>query len=363
MDKILIVDDVDVNREILADMLVDEYEVVKAGGGAEALKILEKDPESLGVVLLDLVMPGIDGFAVLEHMHEKDWLKRLPVIVISGESTDKSEERSLTLGACDYIRKPFDESIVKRRVRNTVDLYSYKRSIEDKVAEQTNALNVRNQQIIKLAERVKLNNEKIIDALGMVVEYRDVESGEHVQRVKGYTEILAYEAMEEYPEYGLTEKLIKQIASASVLHDLGKIAIPDSILLKRGKLTNDEYEYMKSHTSRGAELIKQIEDAWDDDFGQICYEICRHHHEKYDGRGYPDGLKGEEIPLSAQLVSVADVYDALVSERVYKAAYTPEQAFHMIISGECGMFSPKLLECFRNVKDRFEAFKNQEVKG
>lgn len=361
MDKILIVDDVDINREILSDMLEDDYEVIKAGGGAEALKILENDHESFGLVLLDLIMPGVDGFAVLEHMHNKDWLKRLPVIVISGESTDKAEERSLTLGASDYIRKPFDEAIVRRRVKNTADLYSYKRSIEDKVAEQTNTLNMQYQQLLKLAERIKLNNEKIIDVLGMVVEYRDVESGEHIQRVKGYTEILAYEAMREYPEYGLTEKLIKQIASASVLHDVGKIAIPDSILLKRGKLTNDEYEYMKSHASRGAELLTQINGAWDADFGQLCYEICRHHHEKYDGRGYPDGLKGEEIPLSAQLVSIADVYDALVSERVYKAAYTPEQAFHMIISGECGMFSPKLLECLRNVKDRFEAFKNQEV--
>lgn len=174
--------------------------------------------------------------------------------------------------------------------------------------------------------------------------------------------ILAQEASREYPEYGLTQSSIECISSASALHDLGKIAIPDSILLKPGKLTDDEYEYMKSHAARGAEILQQIDNAWDDEYGKVCYEICRHHHERYDGRGYPDGLKGEQIPVSAQLVSIADVYDALVSERVYKKAIPVDKAFHMIVSGECGLFSHKLLVCFRNVRAQFEKLANAGIK-
>lgn len=354
MEKILVVDDVAMNRMILVDMLEDHYEVTEADGGRNALKLLKEHYQEYGCVLLDLVMPEIDGFTVLEVMKKQGWLDEVPVIVISGEDSLAAEERSLTLGASDFIRKPFDEAAVHRRVKNITDLYSYKRNLERKVQEQTNTLQQQYQQLLKLAERIRQNNERIIDVLGMVVEYRDLESGEHIHRVKEYTEILAKEAMKEYPEYGLTEKKIQQITSASVLHDVGKIAIPDHILLKRGRLTQDEFEYMKTHASKGGELIMQIKGAWDAEFGKVCYEICRHHHEKYDGRGYPDGLKGEDIPLSAQLVSIADVYDALVSERIYKEAYPADQAFHMIISGECGMFSPKLLECFRNVRPKFE---------
>ena len=354
MGKILIVDDINTNRMILADMLEEEFETEQAAGGMSALKILKERREEFQLVLLDLIMPEIDGFAVLEVMKRQNWLHKLPVIVISGENSIEAEERSLTLGASDFIQKPFSRGIVIRRVKNILDLYGYRYALEQKVEEQTKKLKKQYLQLQKLVGHIRQNNEKIIDVLGMVVEYRDIESGEHVRRVKEYTSVLAKEAMSEYPEYGLTDELVHQIASASVLHDIGKIAIPDHILLKRGKLTEDEYEYMKTHAAKGSELLPLMNGAWDKDFGRICYEICRHHHEKYDGKGYPDGLKGEEIPLSAQLVSIADVYDALVSERVYKEAYSPDQAFHMIISGECGMFSPKLLECFRNVKKEFE---------
>lgn len=361
MDKILIVDDVAMNREILEDMLSGSYETIQASGGKQAIEELEKATTRFSLVLLDLVMPDVDGFAVLSFMKEKGYINKTPVIVISNETTKEAEDKSLELGASDFVRKPFDETTVNRRVKNIVDLYNYKSSLEQKVDEQTATLKKQYQQLLQLADRVRQNNAKIIDVLGMAVEYRDVESGDHIQRVKTYTEILGMEAMRLYPEYGLTEKRVKEIAAASVLHDLGKIAIPDAILLKPGRLTDEEFEYMKSHAARGAELISKIKGAWTEDFGELCYDICRHHHEKYDGRGYPDGLVGEDIPISAQLVSIADVYDALVSERVYKSGYDVEQAFHMIIGGECGMFSPKLMECFRNVKDKFEKVQKELV--
>lgn len=353
-DKVLVVDDIGINREILSDMLSDDFDIVQAEGGMKALKILKEQHAEFVAVLLDLIMPEVDGFAVLEVMRSQKWIDTTPVIVISGENSKEAETKSLGLGASDFIRKPFDQYLVKRCVKNIADLFSYKRSLEKKVESQTETLRKQYRLLQLQAEKIRESNGKIIDILGTVVEQRNLESGEHIKRVKGFTRILATEVMREYPEYELTEEKVELIASASALHDIGKIAIPDSILLKPGKLTDDEYEYMKSHASRGGEILQQIEGAWDKAYGTLCYEICRHHHERWDGRGYPDALKGEAIPISAQLVSIADVYDALVSERVYKEAYTLEQAFHMIVSGECGVFNPKLLECFRNVRKEYE---------
>ena len=208
------------------------------------------------------------------------------------------------------------------------------------------------------AEQLKRRNQDIIEILGTVVEYRNLESGEHVKRVGEYTRILAETFMVEYPEYGLTQEKINVIVSASALHDIGKITIPDSILLKPGRLTKDESEYMKSHTTRGCELLESMKNVLDPQYEKVSYEICRHHHERFDGKGYPDGLVGDAIPLSAQLVSVADVYDALVNERCYKDAFPPEEAFHMIVNGECGVFSPRLMEVFRKVRPEFEKLVN-----
>lgn len=247
--------------------------------------------------------------------------------------------------------------IVQKRVKNAAGLYKYKMQLEERVEEQTSVLRKAYQALKIQAEKLRENNQQIIDMLGTVVEYRNLESGEHIKRVKGYTGILAECAMKEYPEYGLTEEKIHTIVAASSLHDIGKITISDSILLKPGRLTEDEYEYMKSHTIRGCELLDEIDQEWEPDYKKVSYEICRHHHERYDGKGYPDGLKGEEIPISAQLVSVADVYDALVNERCYKDAYSPDEAYRMIINGECGVFSPKLMEVFRKVRRDFEEMK------
>lgn len=354
MKKVLIVDDMEVNRDMLIDILEADYEVLEAENGKQALEMIEEHLNELSVILLDLVMPEMDGWEVLDILKKKGWMKKVPVLIISGEQSLQAEKKCFDFGVSDFIRKPFDDTLVSKRVGNIAELFVYKNSLEEKVEEQTQTLKKQYQVLKFQAAKLQKSNTNVIDILGNVVESRNLESGEHVKRVKRYTEILARELMKEYPEYGLTDKKIDIIVSASALHDIGKIAIPDNILLKPGKLTDDEYEYMKSHTTRGCEILNNIKDVWDREYEEASYEICRHHHERFDGRGYPDKLKGDEIPISAQLVSIADVYDALVNERVYKSAYSKDQAFSMIVNGECGIFSPKLLECFRNCKKQFE---------
>lgn len=299
-------------------------------------------------------MPEMDGKQVLEELNKRKIIGIIPVLVISGENSCEIEQECFELGISDYIAKPFNNVLVQKRVKNVAGLYEYKLQLEEKVEEQTAVLRKANQTLKVQAEKLQRNNQQIVDLLGTVVEFRNLESGEHIMRVKQYTKILAESAMKEYPEYELTPEKIDTIVSASPLHDIGKITIPDRILLKPGKLTRDEFEYMKSHTTRGCELLDQIDVDWDTKLRQAVYEICRHHHERYDGKGYPDALSGEEIPLSAQLVSIADVYDALVNERCYKDAYSAEEAYRMIIHGECGVFSPKLMEVFRKTRIQFE---------
>lgn len=358
--KVLVVEDTEINREILTEILEDTYEVLTAADGNEALKVVEKEKDSISVILLDLMMPFLDGFGVLKELKRQDLLKRIPVIAISSDDSSESEKKCFDYGVSDFIRKPFNEILIKLRVGNVVDLYAYKNNLEDKVKEQTAILKEQYLRLKEQASRLSESNQKIIDILGTVVESRNLESGQHINRVKKYTEILARQIMEDYPEYGLTEHIISVMVPASALHDVGKIAIPDSILLKPGRLTSDEFEVMKSHTTRGSIIISNITGAWDDEYAKMSYEICRHHHEKYDGKGYPDGLVGEDIPIAAQIVSVADVYDALVNERVYKDAFPKDKAFNMIVGGECGQFSPILMECFRKVRSKFESLVTRE---
>lgn len=352
--KILVVDDVDLNREILNEILSDDYEVLEASNGEEALEIINREEDNLAGVLLDLQMPVMNGFEVLESMKRKGMLKRIPIIIITAEGSIENERHCYDYGVMEFIRKPFDGILVKLRVGNVVALNVYKNHLEDKVAEQTDELQVQNRRLKEQAEKLASSNQRIIEILGNVVESRNLESGQHVQRVKKYTEILARTMMENYPEYTISQEYIDVIVAASALHDVGKVAIPDSILLKPGKLTKEEFDIMKTHTTEGCKLIQNIEDVWSEEYERACYEICRHHHERFDGRGYPDGLVGDEIPLAAQIVSIADVYDALVHERVYKDAYSSGEAFRMIISGECGVFSPKLLECFIDARYQLE---------
>lgn len=353
-DKILIVDDLEINRELLAEILQGEYEILMAEDGLRALETAEEYHDSISVILLDLMMPNKDGFAVLEELNKKTWSKQIAIMIISGDNAVKTEEKCFEYGVADFIHRPFNNRLIRKRVNNVASLYQYQEELEQKVEKQTDVLRKQYRLLQQQADQLRQSKENVIDILGTVVEYRNLESGEHIQRVKGYTRILAERMSKDYPEYGLDEKKIDIIVAASALHDIGKIAIPDSILLKPGRLTADEFEYMKSHTTRGCEILSSIKNAWDEEYGKVSYEICRYHHERYDGKGYPDGLKGDDIPVSAQLVSIADVYDALVNERVYKSAFEKEKAFQMIVAGECGLFSPKLLDCFWNVRKEFE---------
>ena len=352
----LIADDVELNRDILEDILSEDYEVLQAVDGVETLELMEAHLDEIAVLLLDLVMPEKDGFDVLEDLKAKNWTERVPVLVISGEWTPEIERRCFDLGVVDYVRKPFNETLVKCRARNAAQLFAYKNRLEEKVAEQTQELTEKNQ-------RLQAMNESIIELLGDVVEARNLESGEHVRRVKGFTRILAQDLRVNCPRYGLTEHDVGVIVSASALHDVGKIMIPDSILLKPGRLSNEEFELMKTHSTRGCEIIDQASSFYDEEHYRVSREICRHHHEKVDGRGYPDGLKGDEIPISAQLVSVADCYDALVTERVYKHAFSPDQAYEMIVGGECGAFSEDLRACLTRCRAQMEALATSGKEG
>ena len=359
--KVLIVDDAQMNREILIEILGDEYEILEADNGRGALDLIDARSKEIAAILLDLNMPEMDGFEVLQEMQRKKYLDRIPVLVISGESSVQNEKKCFEMGVSDFIGKPFHTVLVKKRVENMVNHYTYKNQLEEKVQEQTAVLRKAYQTLMNQAEKLEKKNQDIIDMMGSIVEYRSLESGEHIQRVKGFTKILAENFSIMYPEYGLTREKIDAIVAASSLHDIGKIAIPDSILMKPGRLTKDEFEYMKSHTLRGCEILDSMKMDWNPVAKQVSYEIVRSHHERYDGKGYPDGLKGDDIPISAQLVSVADVYDALTSERCYKDKFTPEEAFRMIVNGECGVFSPKMMEAFRRSREQFEEFAKNPV--
>lgn len=351
---ILIVDDMEINRAILCQMFENRYQVVEAEDGQQALALIAQYKQQLAIVLLDIVMPGLDGFGVLESMQRDGLLGHIPVILITGDSSSETAGRGYDFGTADVITKPFDASVVLRRVENVIELYRHKNRLEDLVEEQT-------QKLAEQNRRLKEFDSFLIDTLSTVVEFRSLESGQHVLRIRTFTKVLLRYVARMYPEYQLTDELIDVISSASALHDVGKIAIPDAILLKPGRLTAEEFDIMKTHSLKGCEILESIGYIQDQIYYQYSYDICRHHHERWDGRGYPDGLKGDEIPLCAQVVSVADVYDALVSERCYKAAYPPEEALRMILGGECGAFSPRLMECLKLAKDEMAALVGNEV--
>lgn len=336
--KILIVDDSETNRQLLTEMLKDNYDIIEAEDGEKAIEMLHERGEDISLVLLDLLMPVMDGFDVLAYMGKNKWLEEIPVIMISSEDSTPYVKRAYELGATDYIGRPFDENIVFRRVQNTIKLYAKQRRLAALVTNQ-------------IYEKEK-NNQMMISILSHIVEFRNGESGMHVMRINMITGMLLERLAVKSDKYPLSWAERSMITMASSLHDIGKIGIPEEILNKPGKLTEEEFEIMKQHSAIGAEMLQSLKKYQDEELLKIAYEICRWHHERYDGRGYPDGLKREEIPISAQVVSLADVYDALVSERVYKKAFSPEKALEMIQNGECGSFNPLLLECLVDIRDR-----------
>ena len=335
---ILIVDDVELNRAILSELFQKEYGILEAENGQEALELIEKHGENIKVVLLDLVMPVMDGFEVLERLKKSRWFSQIPIILITVENNETTALKGYSSGVSDIINKPFSPEIVHRRVENIIELYDHKRDLETKLQEQYQLLE-------RQAEKLKKANTFVIDTLSTAVEFRNSESGFHIARMRKITEYLL-RALSRHEEYHFSDEEISMISDAAALHDIGKIAIPDAVLLKPGRLTPEEFEVMKTHTTKGCQILESLNYAQDEEYFHYSYEICRHHHERWDGKGYPDGLKGNEIPIWAQVVSLADVYEALTGERVYKPIYSHEQALSMIVNGECGQFNPSLLSCF-----------------
>ena len=362
--KLFIIDDTEVNRAILVEMFKDEFEIVEADDGDTGLKAIAEtgDAKKIAAVLLDIIMPRVDGFAVLDQLVKKELHEKFPVILITAETATDIEREAYQKGAQDVIHKPFDPVIVRKKVDRAIELSEHKNELEERVAQQTQAIHKQFQALIAQQEKLNKanaelqdNNNRIIEVLCTIVEFRNMESGQHLQRIKGIVKIIATTLMHSFPQYGLNDHLIEVITNASAMHDVGKITIPDSILMKPGRLTADEFEVMKSHTTRGGEIVKMLKDLQDEEYLKISFDIARHHHERYDGNGYPDRLKGEEISIAAQLTSIADVYDALCSDRVYKSAYSPEKAHEMILAGECGVFNPDLLTSFELSRPELEA--------
>ncbi len=338
--KILIVDDSEMNREILSSMLGDEFDILEAADGKECISVIRKYGRDIALVLLDIVMPEMDGFEVLEFMNKHEWIDDIPVIMISSEDSAASVKKAYEMGVSDYINRPFDVEVVHRRVFNTIKLYAKQRRL---IALITN----------QVYEKEK-NNRILIEILSQIVEFRNGESGRHVLNVNIITGILLEQLTQITDKYNISwsDRLI--ITTAASLHDIGKIGINEKILNKAGRLTPQEIEKIKEHTVIGASILENMELFKDEELVKTAYQICRWHHERYDGRGYPDGLKGEEIPVSAQVVALADVYDALVSRRVYKKSYSHEEAMKMILGGECGAFNPVLLQCLTEAQDKIK---------
>ncbi len=334
---ILIVDDCDMNREILREILSSDYSIMEACGGEEALSMIHQFGTGISLVLLDIVMPGLDGFEVLSYMNQDHTIEDIPVIMISSEDSEAFIRRAYEMGASDYVSRPFDAKVVYRRVTNNIKLYAKQRRLIRMVTEQ-------------IREREE-NVSMLVGVLSQIVEFRNGESGLHVKHIRRFTECILDCLIEKDPDLHLGTKERENIPLASALHDIGKIAVDDKILNKPGRLTPEEFEAMKLHTVYGAKMLEELQPYYDEPLLKTATDIAHWHHERWDGRGYPDGLVGDAIPLSAQIVSLADVYDALTSERCYKKAYSHDKAVEMILNGECGVFNPKLVECFVEIQN------------
>lgn len=345
--RILVVDDSKMNREILCEMLKDDFEIIEATNGQECVSLIEQYGKEISLVLLDIVMPVMDGFEILMYMNRNHWIEDVPVIMISSEESENYIRKAFKFGVSDYISRPFDSKVVYQRVFNTIKLYAKQRRLISMVSDQ-------------MHEKEK-NNQMMVEVLSQIMEFRNGESGLHVVHINTLTRLLLERLVENTDAYNLTPDDCYLISTASAFHDIGKVGIDESILNKPGKLTKEEFETMKEHTLIGASMLDKLEHYKDEKMIKIAYQICRWHHERYDGKGYPDGLTGEQIPIAAQVVSVADVYDALVSKRVYKDAYSHEQAMKMILNGECGAFNPLLMEVLVEIQDKIKEEMHYEV--
>ena len=349
---VLVVDDIDMNVMILEEILKDDYIVLTANNGKQALTVLRNAKVLPKIILLDLQMPEMTGREMFEILKSDDAIRSIPVIFITAENDSESE--LLTAGAVDFIRKPFEPDIVKLRVRNQIELKIYRDSLEEQVAEKT-------AEVIKKTEEAKETLDNALQGLANVIEHRDLESGEHVKRTQLYVRALADYIIDTKSKYAaeLVKLQPEIIVKSMALHDVGKIAIPDRILLKPGRLDPDEYEIMKTHTTRGREIIGELGDVDTSLYLKHCEDICYSHHERWDGKGYPQGLKEDAIPLTARIASLADVYDALVCARVYKAAMPYSEAVRIIVEGKGTQFDPVMVDALVAMQDEFQKISQQ----
>ncbi|MCI8373067.1 MAG: response regulator [Lachnospiraceae bacterium] len=354
-DIVMIMEDDEVSREMLTELFKNEYKILAASNGKEGLEFFVKNYASIAVVLMDLRMPVMGGMQVLELLSKKKLLSKVPFILITSEESVDIEKKGYEYGAVEYVRKPFYPDVVKQMVKNIIELFDYKTKLELMVKSQTEKLKQQNKLLEKNERKLRKMNDTMINTLSNVVEFRNMESENHIKRIREYTKCLGESVMKLFPEYNLTHEKLDKISSAAVLHDIGKIVLPESVILKPGKLNADETEIMKSHTSKGAEIVAERINFEDREFCDYCYDITRHHHERYDGTGYPDGLKEEQLSIAVQLVSLADAYDDLTSKHIYKAEYDVDQAYQIIMNGEEGAYSPKLLQAFTAVREKIEA--------
>ena len=340
-EALLIVDDDAINRAILEQIFSPRYQIREAADGREGLRELLARPEELCAVLLDVVMPELDGLEVLRRLQGTGLLERLPVFLITAEASDRVVKEAYGLGVMDVITKPVVPYVVERRVQSVIELFQARRRLSHTVESQQTRL-------LEQAERMVRLSQGMVESLATAIEFRSEESGDHVRRISAITRRLLTGTV---LSQGLAASEVDHIALASILHDVGKIAVPDAILNKPGRLTAEEFAVMKTHTVQGAALLERIPQLHEHPAYRYAVDIARHHHERWDGRGYPDGLKGDEISLGAQVVSLADVYDALSCKRVYKDAFPRERVREMIREGECGVFNPKLLDCFFSAEE------------
>ena len=383
--KILIAVNDDDTREILEEMFEEtDFEAVPVETGTEASKVIDGEGKNLALVILDTDLPEISAQDIAKKISDSEFSAAIPIFVVSEDTSLKMEKSMLKAGATDFRKKPFDSNLVKKKLLKFIELYSVNEllaaeRVKTKTLEKQNELlksesgaandaasGAGSAPVAGGASKAEIKNftrmhDNLIELVGRIIEYRNPENHSHVRRMKGLVKIMGKHMIELYPEYGLTLEKVDMIVSAASIHDLGKQAIPDSVILKPGRFTNDEYELMKSHTLKGIDLLDSIRGCWDDEYDRIVRKIVRSHHEKYDGGGYPDGLKGDDIPIEAQLISIADTYDALVNDRVYKKAYPKDVAFNMIMAGECGVFPPKILECFKVCRGELEDWENGDL--
>lgn len=347
--KILIAAGEEQTLTALAQIFESKYEIIRALGGKMAILEINNNINDIAVIIIDLIMTEIPCAQVLQILSARGITEKIPVFLITAESNMPSALLCYEYGVADIITKPFISQVVLKRVENIYKMQKSKQQVKD-------MLDNSNKQLLEQKRLLGEFYDKFTDAISNVIEFRGFSTDKHIHHVKGITMILARAYMQMYPEDGLTEDGMETIIRAASIHDIGKIAIPESILLKPGKLTNDEMEVMKSHTTKGCEILEYLGEIQDQKQYKVSYDVCRYHHERYDGKGYPDGLVGDDIPLSAQLVAIADVYDGLVSERIYKQSYSKDKAYVKVVTGECGQFNPKILECFKKSRNTIELF-------